>query len=102
VRRLLFISTVLALASPMTQGWAADGGCIADWSEAAQIVQTEKLKTVEELTAAARTSLKGEILKTTLCKDDGDYVYRLVVRGPDGKLKTVIVNARAPFKDAKP
>lgn len=81
------------------QAWAADTECYSDWSVAAPIVQAEGLMTVEDLSAAARKHMKGEIVKTTLCKENGGYVFRLVVRGADGRLKPMTVDAKTPFGD---
>ncbi len=89
-------STFAAMA---TGAVAADVTCYADWSVAAPIVQQEGLMTVEQLTAAARVKLKGDIVKTTLCKQNDGYVFRLVLRGTDGRLNAVTVDAKKPFGD---
>ena len=97
---MLLTVSIVAQGSALTPAaQAADMECYADWSVAAPIVQQEKLMSVEELTAAASGHLKGEIVKTTLCKADGGYVYRLVVRGKDGQLKPMTVDAKVPFTD---
>lgn len=74
----------------------AESRCIADWSQAAPIVRSEKLLTVEQLTRAARGKIKGDIVKTTLCQDDGTWVYRLILR-VKGNLEIKTVDARNPF-----
>jgi uncharacterized membrane protein YkoI len=89
---------MVAAAALATQTGAARGGCIPDWSVAAPLVKKEGLVTVEQLTAMARSELAGDIVKTTLCEEKGGYVFRLVVRAPDGQLKSVTVDARTPFK----
>lgn len=71
--------------------------CMADWSVAASIVRKEGLTTVEQLIKLAASSGAGSIIRTTLCDTDGKYVYRIVIKGDDGKLKTMIVDARKPF-----
>ena len=76
---------------------ATDATCYSDWSEAAPIVKQEGLMTVEQLSAAARSKLKGDIVKTTLCKENGAYVFRLVVRGANGQLTPMTVDAKNPF-----
>jgi hypothetical protein len=97
VRRLPLRFVLLA-----TLGWltpvavADDNECFSDWSIAAALVQSEKLVTVDKLISGAKTSIPGEIIKTTLCKEDGRFVFRLVVRHK-GTLKTVTVDAREPF-----
>jgi hypothetical protein len=72
--------------------------CFANWSEAAPIVKKEALVDVADVSALARTTLAGaEVVKTTLCADQGRYVYRLIVREPKGQVKMLLVDARKPF-----
>ena len=78
---------------------AADDTCYSDWSVAAPIVRQENLMTVEQLSAAARSKLNGDIVKTTLCKVNGNYVFRLVVRSASGQLSSMTVDAKDPFRD---
>lgn len=66
--------------------------CYGDWGAAAEIVRGRNLMTVQELAKSAR-DLPGEIVKTTLCKDGDDFIYKLVVRDPMGTLKTVVLDA---------
>ena len=94
-RVFLFLS-LLALALPEPRPVAAASRCINDWSEAAPIVRKEGLFTVEELTAAAHAHIKGDIIKTTLCQDDGIWVFRLIVRHK-GNLSMMTVDAKTPF-----
>jgi uncharacterized membrane protein YkoI len=74
---------------------AAD--CIPDWSLAAPIVYREKLATVEALSRMAAGRLSGSIVKTTLCHENGAYVYRLVLRDGQGRLTNHTLDARVPF-----
>ena len=71
--------------------------CIADWSIAAPIVHAQGLTTVEALSRMAATELPGIIVKTTLCEENGAFVYRLLVRDARGQLTSRTVDARAPF-----
>ena len=90
-----------ALVVAATQGGAAIAeDCVADWGQAGAIVRAQKLMTVSELSKSAGSQVAGEIVKTTLCKDGDDYVYKLVVRDAKGQLKTVVVDARAKGKAA--
>jgi uncharacterized membrane protein YkoI len=88
---------VLLVAALLARGAMAEDACIADWSVAAPLVKKEGLVTVEELTSMARSRLEGAIVKATLCEMKGRYVFRLVVRSGNGQLKSLIVDARAPF-----
>jgi hypothetical protein len=74
-----------------------DTRCIADWSIAAPIVHAQGLTTVEALSRLAATELPGIIVKTTLCEENGAFVYRILVRDAGGKLTSRTVDARAPF-----
>jgi hypothetical protein len=94
MRRIIF--PLIAVATLMPPAISADA-CIADWSDAASIVHHNKLTTVEALSRLAAAELPGAIVKTTLCEEKGSFVYRLVVRDPQGKLTAHTVDARAPF-----
>jgi len=92
------LAVLLAATALMGRGAPAGAGsCIADWSVAAPIVKKEGLVTVEQLSSLARSHLEGSIVKTTLCEEKGGYVFRLVVRGANGQLRSVTVDARTPF-----
>ena len=91
---LFALSTVAAVPAKADSA----SKCFASWSDAAPVVKREALVAVEQVSTLARPSLSGaEIVKTTLCEDQGRYIYRLLVRETKGQLKTVLVDARAPF-----
>lgn len=95
---IIIIMAVLLFASSLPGlVLAGDGACYSDWSVAAPIVKKEGLVSVEQLTPMARAQLNGELVKVTLCVQAGSYVFRLVVRGTKGDLKTVTVDAKSPF-----
>lgn len=62
---------------------------MSDWGTAGEIVRTQGLRTVEQIAKAS----KGQIVKATLCKEGGKYIYRLVVRDGAGQLKNVVLSA---------
>jgi hypothetical protein len=93
----MLIAPLLAAALPAQSSVGQEQGCIADWSIAAPIVRKEGLVSVEELSAQIRERLDASIVKTTLCQEKGDYAFRLVVRGAQGQLKSLTLDARAPF-----
>jgi uncharacterized membrane protein YkoI len=88
----LLLGTVVLATSP-----AQAAGCYADWSEAAPIVMKEGLTTIEVLAQTARAKISGDIVKTTLCEENGGFVYRLLIREPAGRLVNRTVDARLPF-----
>ena len=96
-----FLVLALAAAAVAAAGPAMAQGapkCFTSWSDAAPVVKRESLAAVERVSALARPSLSGaEIVRTTLCEEQGRYVYHLVVRESKGQLRTVSVDARSPF-----
>jgi uncharacterized membrane protein YkoI len=94
MRRIILSLIATAVALPQV---GATDGCIADWSIAAPIVHAQGLTTVEALSRIAATELPGIIVKTTLCEENGTFVYRILVREAGGKLTARTVDARAPF-----
>lgn len=91
------IPLIAALAMSQVAAARAGETCMADWSVAASIVRKEGLTTVEQLINLANKSGTGSIVRTTLCETDGNYVYRIVVKQDNGKLKSMTVDARKPF-----
>lgn len=73
-----------------------DTDCIEDWSVAAGIVAAEKLTPVEELSPVVGQALNGAIVRILLCREDGKYVYRLVVRDRRGQFSKHKIDARQP------
>ena len=92
--RIAAVIALLLVAAPSAPAFAA---CIADWSIAAPIVRKEGLATVEALSRLAQAKISGNIVKTTLCEENGGFVYRLVIRDLEGRLSNRTVDARAPF-----
>lgn len=87
----------LVAAALVSSGPATAETCVSDWSLAAPIVKAQGLVPVEDLSRLSRKKLDGEILTTTLCETGSGYVYRLVVKGKDGKIRSQSVDAKAPF-----
>lgn len=97
---LVAIPAVCAVVLAFGSGAAAapkGEDCFDDWSVAARIVRQERLATVEELARSAGRVYGGSIVRTFLCREDGHYIYRLVIRKHGGKILQRRVNARKPF-----
>jgi len=77
---------------------AADNQCYPTWSEASAVASSENLVPVERLSQMARSRYKGELVKTTLCRDRTRFFYRLVIREARGVFKVVTVDAHRPFE----
>lgn len=100
---VLFLSVLpsatptLTRAEPLTRAIPKQDECIEDWSEASRIVKAEKLTSVEQLASAAQRERSGAIVRTTLCREGGRYVYRLVIRDRRGTVSRESVDAQQPF-----
>ena len=85
-----------AVASVAHTTTAADR-CYADWSDAGPIVRQQALVAVKDIHEIARKRQIGDLVKVTLCEENGRYVYRLVVREPTGRIVALTIDARKPF-----
>lgn len=83
------------LAAILPYGAAHAMECLTDWGMAGQIVRRENLITVEEVSKSLAADGVGVLVKTTLCRSEDGYFYRLVVRSPTGQLKTTVMTARS-------
>jgi len=68
--------------------------CLNDWGMAGHIVRQENLLTVEEVSKSLAADGLGQLVKTTLCRSETGYFYRLVVRSPTGQLKNTVMTAK--------
>jgi uncharacterized membrane protein YkoI len=71
--------------------------CYAAWSDAAPVVHREALTAVRDLHTQARQRNLGDVVRVTLCTEEGRFVYRLIVREPQGRVVPMTVDARQPF-----
>ena len=99
VATLLVGLLLLGVAGGGARAAQGDLKCIADWTEAARIVRSEKLVEVKDIQAQARQRFRGDLIRVTLCEgpDAGHYAYRLVVFDQGQGVRTLIVDARNPF-----
>lgn len=71
--------------------------CYASWSDASPVVAEQRLMAVGELTTLAKSRLDGEIVRTTLCFENGRYIYKVVLRSGNGSVRPLTLDARQPF-----
>lgn len=96
-RHLIPAAILSATIVLQTQVANALTACFADWSEASPVVSREGLKTIEHVSRLARDRASVEIVNSALCRDESRFVYRLLVRGAEGRLTLLIVDALKPF-----
>jgi hypothetical protein len=92
--RFLSAVAVFTAAAAMLPGLARAEDCLNDWGMAGQIVRRENLMTVEEVSKSLAADGIGQLVKTTLCRSDTGYFYRLVIRMPTGQLRTTVMEAK--------
>ncbi|MEL7047691.1 MAG: hypothetical protein AAFO75_01810, partial [Pseudomonadota bacterium] len=73
--------------------------CVSDWSEASIIVRRNGLAEINDVARTVLSVGYSEVLKSRLCIDgaeiNGDgYVYDLVARDEQGRLKRIILDAK--------
>jgi uncharacterized membrane protein YkoI len=94
----LGLSLIVAGPNPYLAATAqAEPACWPEWSEAAAVVERERLTSAKGVNSLARQHIGGDLVRITLCTQDGAYVYRLLVRNAQGHVATVTVDARRPF-----
>lgn len=91
---LMSAVAVMAAAVMALPGSVCAEDCLNDWGMAGQIVRRENLITVEEVSKSLAADGIGQLVKTTLCRSDSGYFYRLVIRSPTGELKTTVMTAK--------
>lgn len=97
ISTLVVLLVALAAPTPVGHTLVDSAMCIEDWSTAVPVVREEGLAPVDVVTRLAKTRLEGEVVKVTLCKAGERYVYRLLMRLPNGRMAPVIVDAKEPF-----
>ncbi len=95
-RRISIVFAAVFSALPAVPALPAEpGGCIADWSVAARIVEEKNLASVEDVSQRIRAQNAGSVVRTVLCEAGGSYVYRLTVKDAKGALKNMTIDARS-------
>jgi uncharacterized membrane protein YkoI len=92
-----FVIFCLAQALSLDASFAQSSACFSDWSAAAAVVKSEGLVTLDELTKLAPSKFGGEIVRSALCESEKGHVYRLTIRDANGRLMSVVVDAKHPF-----
>lgn len=88
------LATILAV-SMWSAPVNAETNCFGDWSDAAPVVNREGLKSTRDVQEMARERVGGDVVRITLCRADEGFVYKLVVRGWDGRISNLTVAAAA-------
>ena len=93
------VSSALPATVTVRPAAAADTEkCIGDWARAAAIVERRKMIDVAGLGKLAREKYNGRIITARLCQSGGNYFYRLMVRGDDGRMQQIKVDVSNPAK----
>ncbi len=85
--RLLALSLILLLhAAPSLAG---------DQDDARRALQAGEIRPLEEVLAAARAAVPGEVVKLDLKRDNGRWVYELKILTASGKRREVEIDGRS-------
>ncbi|NEV62087.1 peptidase M4 [Thiorhodococcus minor] len=90
VALLLFWSGGLTLALADRGGYGH--GYSHDHDRARHALERGEVRPVEEILAAARDAVPGEVVGLELEHEDGHWVYEVKVIAEDGRLMEVLVN----------
>ena len=90
-----FTRLIAAIGAAASSAGAAEARCWADWSDAAPVVQKEALRPAKEIAASIRARGK-DVVRMTLCEEQGRYIYRVVVVS-GGKVENLTVDAGKSF-----
>ncbi len=92
-----YLIVFLVSTRALDASYAQSSTCFTDWSAAAAVVKSEELVTLDQLTKLAPVKFGGEIVRSALCESEKGHVYRLTIRDSDGRLKSIVVDAKHPF-----
>ncbi len=72
--------------------------CFTSWSEAGPVVEREALVKARDVHAQAKQRRLGDLVKITLCRENGRYTYQLVLHDKPKGVIHMSVDARRPFE----
>lgn len=65
-----------------------------DADRAREALERGEIRPLEEVLRAARAAVPGDVVAVDLKRDDGRWLYKLRILGPDGKRRSVKVEAQ--------
>jgi hypothetical protein len=87
---LVWAGTAVA-ASPAPQ-------CYTSWSDAGPVVEREALAPARDVHAQAKQRRLGDLVKITLCQENGRYTYLLVLHDKPKGVIHMTIDAKRPFE----
>ena len=64
-----------------------------DADRARRALEKGEIRPLDEVLRAARAAVPGDVVAVDLKRDDGQWLYKLRILGPDGKRRSVKVDA---------
>lgn len=65
----------------------------SDGERARQALERGEIRPLDAVLAAARTAVPGDVVAVDLKRDDGRWLYKLRILGPDGRRRDVKIDA---------
>lgn len=90
-------AVLAVLALPLPRAAAGNGSYVVadiEQDEARDAVRSGLIRPLEEVLAAARKQMKGDIIEIELDEDDGRYVYEIEYVTPQGQLMEIEIDAK--------
>ena len=72
---------------------AVPAGADSDGERARQALERGEIRPLDAVLAAARTAVPGDVVAVDLKRDDGRWLYKLRILGPDGRRRDVKIDA---------
>ncbi|WP_288582914.1 PepSY domain-containing protein [uncultured Methylobacterium sp.] len=66
----------------------------SDADRARRALESGDIRPLDEVLRAARAAVPGDVIAVDLKRDDGRWLYKLRILGPDAKRRSVKVDAR--------
>lgn len=92
-RRLLVAACLGSLLGPSLT-WAQPARADEEADRARRALEQGDIRPLDEVLRAARTAVPGDVVAVDLKHDDGRWLYKLRILGPDGKRRGVKIDAR--------
>lgn len=89
-RRLLLFAYLLSTLAPATSARADE-----EADRARRALERGEVRPLDEVLHAVRAAVPGDVVAVDLKHDDGRWLYKLRILGPDGKRRSVKVDARS-------
>ncbi len=89
------LTRLFGMAALILMGGAVDARaqCVP-WKQAAELIKENHLVSGKDVYDRIKQKSASQIITANLCKEDGRFIYRIVLMSPAGQVTNVSVDAR--------